>query len=209
MATTKEDYFSKLLKKYLPKFRKAIELEIKIGNNLAINQAKRAGKKTGANALTLNKKDLDNFTDQIEELIKGVNREMSKKINQAVRDNISNRGSNKDLAKNIKSIFDENSSNYFNYKKRFETIARTESTRVLSTSAHNKARQIGAKKKYVQITDDSRTSDISRAMFAKYGGEENAIPFDEEFSVIVRGKKYGGQKTPFHPSERDLILYIF
>jgi hypothetical protein len=206
---TKQDWFDKLLEKYLNKFKAAIKLEMQISNTFTTNQAKQQGSKTKLNPLNVSKKDLENFNQRVEMYVKGANQDISKKINKAILDNVAQKGSNQDLAKDIKSIFEEGSSNYFNYKNRFKTIARTESTNILSTSSYNTANKLGATKKWLLMTDDNRTSDISKAFNKKYGTPEKAIPINEEFTAEVNGKTYGGLLTPFHPSERDIVMYEF
>lgn len=205
----KNDFFSNLLKKFLPIFAAAILIDFGISSKFTINQAKDEGVKTTRSPLNLSKKDHDAMTDTMGRLIKGVNEDLSKRINTLVNENIINRGSNKDLAKSLKELFDKENPNYFNYKNRFDAIARTESTRVLSQSGFNTAKRLGATGKYISIVDDNRTSDISKAMFAKYGSPDKAIPLDEEFSVVVRGKTFSGLTTPFHVSDRDIILYTY
>ena len=60
-----DDYYKAILKDFEPLFREAIELEIKLGNNIAIEDAKNQGSKTKDSGLTLSKRDIKNFIDKI------------------------------------------------------------------------------------------------------------------------------------------------
>jgi len=204
-----DDYYKAILKEFEPLFKEAIELEIKLGNNIAIEDAKNQGSKTKDSGLTLSKRDIKNFTDKFLLNVKDANRDMSKRIVNAILENTSRRGSVIDLSKSIKDIFTKDSSEHFNFKNRYKMIARTESANVLNTSASNKAKRLGAEKKYIQIVNDNRTSQVSKAMFAKYGGEDKAIGIDKEFFVTVGGKEFRGLVPPFMPNDRDFVLYVF
>ena len=59
MVKTKDDYFEKLLKKFLPKFQKAIETEIQLGQKIVIENAKDQGSNTQDSGLLFSKKDMD------------------------------------------------------------------------------------------------------------------------------------------------------
>lgn len=201
--------FNRLMKKFLPKFLKALNIDWGIGSAISINNAKVEGKKTKMNPINLTKQQQKANIDIIENLIKDVNSDVSKKINYLVNKNISERGSNEDLAKDLKNLFDKDVTNHFTYKNRFKTIARTESTRILSDSSRNTALRLGAKKKYLIMVDDDRTSDISKAFNKKYGMPEQAIPTDKKFSIKLSGKEYSGLDTPLHINDRDQVIYIF
>lgn len=205
----KDDYFDDILKEFTPLFEEAIKIEMQVGNNIAINDAKGKGKKTKDSGLTISKKDLQNFTDKFLVNVKDANRDISKRVTNAILENVSNKGSNIDLSKMIEDIFTKDSSTHFNYKNRYKTIARTESAGILNTSGMNKASKLGFNKKYISIVDDKRTSEVSKAMFRKYGGEDKAIAMDKEFVVTVNGKEYRGLTPPFMPNDRDFVLYTF
>jgi len=90
-----------------------------------------------------------------------------------------------------------------------ETLARTELNRASNNARLQAAKDSGViEKKWISITRDARTSDISLAIGSKYGSPEQAIPIDETFKVRVRGKTIEGQAPPFHPNERDAIMFI-
>ena len=98
-------------------------------------------------------------------------------------------------------------------QNRARTIARTETNRAHSFGKLSAFKESGMKaKKYVLITDDNRTSPISRAADAKYGSEDKAIPLDEnfKFSAVV-GKKtvlIDQPAPPFHCNERDDLIIV-
>ena len=199
----------KLLKLWLPKFVKAIQIDYGVGSAFTISDAKKKDKSTNMNPLSLTKKDKKSNEDIINDLVKGVNEEMSKKINYLTEKSVTDRWSNDMLAKELEGIFKEDDPNHFNYKNRFKTIARTESTRVLSNSGMNTAKRLGATGKYLVMVDDNRTSDISRALNKKYGTPEQSIALDKEFFVSVNGKEYRGLNTPLHVNDRDQVVFTF
>ena len=91
---------------------------------------------------------------------------------------------------------------------RAESIARTETARAENQGKLNAMKQSGTKaKKYILITLDNRTSEVSKAMDRKYGSPEEAIGLNEEFSVIVNGKEFSGQAPPFMPNDRDVVQF--
>lgn len=149
------------------------------------------------------------LSDILYDNIKGVTEEMSKKIRTQIRESILAREDNIQLAKRLDDIFRGDNPTRFKYDNRLKLIARTESTRAMNYGSFENAIKIGASKKYINIVNDSRTTDVSKAMFAKYGTEEKAIDLDEEFSVVVGGKTYSGLFPPFMPNDRDYVLYIF
>lgn len=205
----KEDYFENLLKKFTKKILKALKIDYGLGSAIAITNAKIDGKQTNKNPLNMSKKDQKANIKIMEDLIKDVNLEMSKKINYAINKNITEKGSPKDLKKELKEIFNEDSPNYFNYKNRFENIATTESARILNTSANNTAQQLGAKKKYLMGVDDSRQGEDSKIALRKYGSPEQAIPIDKPFRFNYGGKEYVYMYPPNRPRDRELALYTF
>lgn len=195
---------NKLLKQFLPKFIKSIQIDYGVGSAIAINNS---DKKTSMNPLNLTKKDQEANTKIVSELVKGVNDDLAKKINYLVNKNITEKGGNKDLAKDLRGLFDKESPNYFDYKKRFDTIARTESSRLLNASSFNTAKRLGFTHKYINIVNDNRTSEQSKLFYDKYGTEDKAIPIEEEFFINYNGKEYRGLYPPFMPNDRDMVLF--
>jgi len=104
------------------------------------------------------------------------------------------------LLKRVTKVFDVG-------ENRAEKIARTETNR-----ASNKGKLLRYKAagipadKWLLITNDDRTSEISKAMGREYGEPDKAIPLDELFSVVVNGKPIEGQTPPFHVNERDKLM---
>ena len=135
--------------------------------------------------------------------IKGINEDLVKDIRGAIKRGILDKKGINDIQNNILEVFDIK-------KSRAETIARTEMKRANSQAELQAWLNSGVgAKKWVSITDDDRTTNISRAMHKKYGSPEQAIPITEEFEVTVDGKKYGGMTTPFFYNDRDVIMYIY
>jgi len=209
MVATKEDWFEVLLDKYMPKIKAAIKVEIQLGNTLAIRQAIKQGSKTNRTPLNINKRDFEAFVDRVEMYVKGANRDLSKKINNSVLNNIAQRGSNQDLANDLKKIFNKNSPNYFDYKNRFKTIARTESTNILSTTSFNTANKMGATKKWLLGVNDNRQGEDSKIALRKYGSPDKAIPIDKPFTFTEGKKTYNYLLPPNRPNDREIVMYEF
>jgi len=94
-------------------------------------------------------------------------------------------------------------------ENRAETIARTETARAENMGQLNAMKTSGIPlRKFILIVDDSRTSDVSKAMERKYGHQNKSIPLDANFSVTVKGKIFEGQAPPFMPNDRDTVLYV-
>lgn len=133
--------------------------------------------------------------------IKGMEADLENKLKQQLRLAIINGDGIGKMAERVKSVFDVS-------ENRAKMIARTESSRIEHFGQLDAAKKAGvAMKKYILIVKDKRTSDVSKAMDAKYGSEEKAIPLNENFEVTVKGKTYSGPVPPFMPNDRDTVLY--
>ena len=106
----------------------------------------------------------------------------------------------------IKQALDQIRNTAINHTK---TLVRTELNRANNMGSLTSMKQAGVKStKYLLMVDDSRTSDVSKALHRKYGKEEQAINLDKEFKAISKGKTYSGLAPPFHPNDRDILAYI-
>lgn len=205
----KEDYFEDLVQDFLKKLESAIEIDALVGSKTVLSMSNTGTRNNRRSALNLTKTDKQAIINTILDHIKGVNLDMSKRINSAINENITQGGSVRTLATKIKSIMSSKSVNHFNYKKRFETIARTESTRVMSISASNTAQKLGAKKKWLLVKEDERTSCICGNLHNSFGSEEQAILIDKNFEAICDGKAVSQLLPPFHPNCRTIVMYTF
>lgn len=205
----KESYFGDIIKKFLPLINEAIKLEFNLGSTITISDAKDKGRKTKAKPLNISKGDEKALNDSMERLMKDVDAELSKKINNAINDNVLENGSLKDLSTKIEGLFDKKSSRFFNYTNRFQTIARTESTRVLSVSAFNTAQKIGATKKYLIGIDDVKQGEDSKTAIRKYGTPEQAIPINEPFTFTEGKKQFSYLLPPNRPNDREIPFFTF
>lgn len=169
----------------------------------------RTSRDLGVDPPIVSRKEVEVLSSMSFDLIKGVTDEMEKKIKVQLNDGILQGDNNQEIANRLKDIFQGENPTRFRYEDRLRMIARTERTRVLEASSLNTAKKVGAKKKYIDIVHDNRTTEVSKAMFAKYGSPEKAIPLDEEFYVTVNGKEYRGQFPPFLPNDRDTVRYSF
>lgn len=89
------------------------------------------------------------------------------------------------------------------------TLVRTELNRANNMGSLTAMKSAGVKtKKYLLMVDDNRTSNISKALNRKYGSENQAIILDEEFRVVVDGRNISGLAPPFHPNDRDILIYV-
>ena len=94
-------------------------------------------------------------------------------------------------------------------ENRAEMIARTEVNRSMNQGKLIAMKESGERvKKFLIITYDKRTSEISKAMGRKYGTSEQAIPLKDNFSVMVNGKEISGPSPPFHINERDSLVFV-
>lgn len=142
-------------------------------------------------------------------LIKGVTKEMSKRITMTIQQGILEGKTNQQIAEDLDSIFDKSNPTRFNYEERLNAVARTERQRALNQGAFDNAVNTGATKKYLAVVMDNRTSCICGDIFSgKYGSPDDAIPIDEEFEGTCNGKVYVGQKPPFHPHCRTGLRFI-
>jgi len=185
--------------------RKSIENDFRSGSLNVLGQANRKDLKP----IPPTKKELEMFEQNISDNIKGVTDEMSKRIRLEIRDSILNNETNLQLSKRLDKIFNGKNPTRFKYEDRLKLIARTERTNVLNASGLKTAKRIGFKYKYLDMVNDERTSEISKAFNKKYGTPEQAIPINEEFKITLNGKTYGGQAPSFHPNDRDILRYLF
>lgn len=151
--------------------------------------------------LNANHKNLSFLKEYTFDNIKGMNDELENKLRQEIQRGILNSDSIPNIKENVKKIM--NVSEF-----RANAIARTETARAENMGHLDGAKDSGlVLKKYLLITNDERTSNISKAMGEKYGSPEKAISLDEKFHVVVNGKVFEGQAPPFHVHDRDQILF--
>ena len=209
----KDNFYTKILNKYLLKILAALNIEYKASSMLTIKIARGDGKKTSMKPLNPSKQEESILFGQISKDIVGVTEFISDKINKAINDGILNKKSNPQVAKDIQSIFDESGDDYYNYKNRMLTIARTESTNVLTQSADRTARSLGATGKYLSVINDNLTSQICKAMSVEYGDSDKSIKLNKNFKVTVKvGKRIviiDKALPSFHPNCRTMALYLF
>ena len=171
--------------------------------------AKSKGVKTTRIPTNFSKKDQEIFIKKFEMNVKDANRAVSKQINNAVLDNLARKGTNKELAEEIKNIFDENVAGHINYKNRNKTIATTESTNILSTMSFNTAKNMNATGKYLAGVDDKRQGGDSKVALSKYGGPDKAIPMDEPFEFTFGKTSFSYLLPPNRPNDRERVLYTY
>lgn len=141
---------------------------------------------------------LEEFTfDNIKDMTEQVGSSLRKELVQALMNN-ETLTSIKDRIKKVMDIADS----------RAITIARTETTRAQNTAKLQAANQSTLTlKKYLIVTEDSRTSPICGAMDKKYGVEEQAIGLNKKFEVLVNGKVISALQPPFHPNCRTTLVF--
>jgi len=128
---------------------------------------------------------------------------MSQELRGEISRSLLNGENTTQLKKRIKDVF---KSDKFN--ARLKTVLRTEALRANNTGALSGAKQSGLDlRKWIEIINDSRTSDICHAEDRKYGNTKKAIPLDDEFIVSVNNKTIRGQAPPFHPNCRSVIRF--
>ena len=148
-----------------------------------------------------NEKNLDTLQDYTFDNIKDMNEEIANKMRKELQEasmNLETVDQMKDRVRKIMNVGEN----------RIKAIANTELGR-----AENFGRLDAAKdsplllKKYLIMTDDNRTSQLTREFNKKYGTPEQAIELDEAFWVIYKGKEHRGQAPPFHPHDRDVVEF--
>lgn len=158
------------------------------------------------------------FSNQVEvealknytfDLVKGMTDEMVSDLRQEIQRGVLNNESVDQIKKRVNGVFKGDNPTRFRYEDRLKSIARTESNRAENMGHLEGAQQSGVNLvKYLDVTEDERTSGICSEMHKKYGTPEQGIPLDKEFSVTFKGKRYHGQAPPFHPNERTRVLFI-
>lgn len=210
MATKpQEDFFKDIWKKFAPLFATAIALEMIMGNDIAVTDAISQGVKTNKIPSKFSKKDQEIFIKKFEMNVKDANQAVSKQINNVILDNLARKGTNKELAEEIKQIFNENVAGHINYKNRFKTIATTESTNVLSIMSFNTAKKQGATGKYLSGVNDNRQGGDSKVALDKYGSPEQAIPLNEPFEFTFGKTHFSYLLPPNRPNDRERVLYTY
>jgi hypothetical protein len=195
--------FKALMKKFMPKFISAMKEDWDKGSKFVINYSNN----TGVNPLNMSEEQQKANTEIISELVKGVNDELSKKINYLVNKGVTENWSNEQLSEQLKGIFEKDNPNYFNYKNRMLTIASTESARVMNASSYNTAKELGYTHKYLFNTIDKRTGEDSLISHAKYDSPEDAIPINEPFKYTYKGKERVFFISPDRVNDRSFVLY--
>jgi hypothetical protein len=199
----------KLLKKYLPKFVKSIQIDYGVGSAIAITNAKRSGVKTNANPLNLTKKEQQIHIDNIDMLIKDVNSDVSKKINLLTNQSITEKWSTNMLGDKLEDLFNKDVPGHFTYKNRFNTIAQDQSFKLMSQAADKKSRQLGATRKWLFNTMDKKTAEDSKVADNKYGSEDKAIPINEPFTYTLKGIKREFMMSPDRVNDRSITIYTW
>ena len=134
--------------------------------------------------------------------IKDMSEELKNDLRQILQRGIMDGESSGELKTKIRDVFKMSGD-------RAEKIARTETNRAQNRSTLSAWQESGEKAyKWLDITYDGRTSEISKAMGNKYGSPDKAIPIDQDFSVRVGKKTISGPSPPFHVNERDKLMFI-
>jgi len=149
-------------------------------------------------------KAIDYISNYTFENVKGMNDEISEDLRREFKIGLMNGEGLDKLRDRVMKVFDVS-------KNRSETIVRTEVNRAYSHGKYQAYKQSGVKaRKWLLWTNDHRTSEITKALHAKYGSSEKSIPLDENFKVTVTvGKKQvviDQLVGPFHPNERDDLI---
>jgi hypothetical protein len=149
------------------------------------------------------KEDLKFLMDYADTKIVEVTDDISKDMKDIVNRGLIEDLNVDDVKQKIKREFNDKK-----YVDRFKMIVRTEGMRAGNKAQLDSAKQLSFKvKKYLDVTIDSRTSDICREEFLKYGSPKQAIDLDETFVVEVGNKIYEASAPPFHPNCRTVLMF--
>ena len=139
------------------------------------------------------------------ENMKGLSEQMRTRLRQQLKMGISQGEGIGMLTQRVQKIFDTT-------ETRAEMIARTEAVRMKAQGQLHAAEQISADgvnlKKWLLWVDDSRTSNLTKALHSKYGSPEQAIPINQNFKITFQGKNISQNAPPFHPNERDTLMTL-
>lgn len=152
-------------------------------------------------------RDISMIRDYTFDNIKGMTDEMQAKLRQTLQRGMMGNETKQALKKRISDIFKGDNPTRFRYEDRIEMITRTEGKRAANMARFSSAQKSGLKLfKYLRVRTDDRTSDICMKELGKYGEKDLAIPLDQPFEVVVRGKAYKEQYPPFHPNCRTSLV---
>ena len=178
-------------------FRKIVDEVIKFRFNFGWEKSE---KQIDQN-VPMNNKAVEFLQEHTFDNVKGMTEEIANDLKAELSRGIINGEGVTKLKERVTKVFDVG-------EVRATAIARTEVAR-----SENQGKLLAMKesdidvKKYLVITYDDRTSNVSKAMGRKYGTPEQAIDLDKNFSVNVSGKEYSGSAPPFMPNDRDIILF--
>ena len=155
-------------------------------------------KLVNTNIINVSPESLDFIKKYSFDLVKGVNEDLANKLRDTLSRNLMEGGTRRDMAKDIKKIFDTTI-------ERARTIARTETNRAYSVGQLNAAKNSPVKLyKYIITVEDDRRSLLCSRLAKKYP-KEKAIPVDSKFHDDTTGESW--LTTPFHPNERSIVVY--
>jgi len=158
---------------------------------------------------------IDLMTQQTSSEISGVMEDLSRTLQESIREGVLNNENPTQLKKRVQLLlnptekrkYDFASGRKMNWSDRINMITRTESNRAQNHGRMDTFKQSGLEgRKYLDVHEDERTSKICGKMNTKYT-RDKAIPLDEEFEVVV--PKLGvirGQMPPFHPNCRTRLM---
>lgn len=143
--------------------------------------------------------DINTITDFAFNNIKGMNQDLIDNLRKQITMALLNKENLSQIKKRVKEQFDIS-------ENRARAIVQTETNRIYGTGSYNAAKQSGVEfYKYINATEDKRTSEICKDLDAKYGTPKQAIPIDDKFKLI-NGKEE--LHNPFHVNCRSVTLYI-
>ena len=149
-------------------------------------------------------KDLNFLLDYVNQNIQSAADQVADNIRQEIQRGILNGETTDQLAKRIKFLFKEKK-----YHVRIKAILRTETLRANNLGTLEGAHQAQASglklTKWLDVTEDTKTSKICHAEHSKYGTPEQAIPLDKEFVVKADNKTIKSQYPPFHVNCRTVL----
>lgn len=147
-----------------------------------------------------------NFLSQMSlENVKGLGAEARLKLNQQLKIGISQGEGIGTLTERVQKVFNTT-------KLKAGQMAHMQQVRIKSQGQLHAAEQIQADgvnvKKWLLWTLDARTSPLTKALHAKYGSPEQAIPISSNFKIDFQGKSISQNAPPFHFGERDEMMTL-
>lgn len=151
-----------------------------------------------------NTEDLNFLLSYVKGQVGNVTDSINKDLRRILDTGIAEGANTESIKLRVKEEF--NSQKHIN---RYKMVIRTEGLRAENTASLSAAKELEFEvKKYLDVVQDDRTSDVCHKEHEEYGSKDLAINLDKDFVVKVNNKTIRAQAPPFHPNCRSVIRYV-